>query len=156
MSDPFNIEAKRTVCAFNLSCSKQKLSFILGSMRKQVGLVFNFTRTKQYEMEFLPCQLRKKRPGCSKISEEWSEAKGLSPTFSKSKVERIGVFQKFAKTKQNEVKFLKILQDQSETNFFISDCEEEEKLKKSKLRFFGTKRRKTKIIVPKLSKICHC
>jgi hypothetical protein len=36
--------------------------------------------------------------------EELSEAKGISPTFSKSMVKGIGVFQKFVKTKQNEVK----------------------------------------------------
>jgi hypothetical protein len=35
--------------------------------------------------------------------EEQSEAKGISPTFSKSKVKRIGLFQKFGKTKQSEV-----------------------------------------------------
>jgi hypothetical protein len=60
---------------------------------------------------------------------EQSEAKGISPTFSKSMVKQIGVFQKFAKTKQNEVKFFTILQDRSKTNAFISDCVEEKKRK---------------------------
>jgi len=60
---------------------------------------------------------------------EQSEAKGISPTFSKSMVKRIGVFQKFVKTKQNKVKLLTILQDRSKTNVFISNCVEEEKRK---------------------------
>ena len=72
------------------------------------------------------------------------------------KVNRIGVFQKFAKTNENKVKLFKILQNRSKTNVFVSDCKEKEKRKKTKLRFFGTKRRKTNIIVPQLSKICHC
>jgi hypothetical protein len=58
---------------------------------------------------------------------EQSEAKGISPTFSKLMVKRIGVFQKFVKTKQNEVKLFKILQDRSKTNVTISNCVEEEK-----------------------------
>jgi hypothetical protein len=71
-------------------------------------------------------------------------------------VKLIGVFQKFVKTKQNEVKLFKILQDRSKTNVFLSNCVEEEK-RKNKLRFFpGKKRRKTNIIVPQLSRICHC
>ncbi len=45
------------------------------------------------------------------------------------------------KTKQNEVKLFKILQDQSKTNVFISNCVEEKKIKK-KLRFFGKKAKK--------------
>jgi hypothetical protein len=68
------------------------------SKRKQFGLVLNFARTKQ------------KRPSCSKIFHERSEAKGVSPTLSKSKVKKIGVFQKFAKTNENEVKHFQILQ----------------------------------------------
>jgi hypothetical protein len=58
-----------------------------------------------------------------------SEAKGISPTLFKSKVKRkqIGVFQKFEKTKQKEVKPFKIVQDRSKMNVFVSDCEEEEK-----------------------------
>jgi hypothetical protein len=59
--------------------------------------------------------------------EEHSEEKGISPTLSKSIVKRIGVFQKFVKTKQNEVKLFKILQDQSKTNVFVSNCVEEER-----------------------------
>jgi hypothetical protein len=61
----------------------------------------SFARTKQ------------KRPGYSKILEEQSEAKGISPRLSKWKVKRIGVFRKFATTKQNEVKTFKIVQDRS-------------------------------------------
>jgi hypothetical protein len=68
--------------------------------------------------------------------EERSEVKGISPILSKSKVKRIGVFQKFAKMKQNEVKHSKIEQDRSKTNVFVSYCEEEEKQKKTKLCFF--------------------
>jgi hypothetical protein len=67
--------------------------------------------------------------GCSKILEEQSETKGISPNFSKSMVKLIGVFQKFGKTKQNEVKLFKILQDRSKTNVFFSNCVEEEKRK---------------------------
>jgi hypothetical protein len=59
--------------------------------------------------------------------EEQSEAKGISPTFSKLMIERIGVFQKFVKTKQNEVKLFKILHDRSKMNVFFSNCVEEEK-----------------------------
>jgi hypothetical protein len=87
---------------------------------------------------------------------EQSEAKGISPTFSKSMVKRIGVFQKFVKTKQNEVKSLTILQDQSKTNVFISNCVEEEKRKNEASFLLAKKRRKTNIIVPQVSKICHC
>jgi hypothetical protein len=61
--------------------------------------------------------------------EEQSEAKGISPTFSKLMIELIGVFQKFVKTKQNKVKRFKILHDQSKMNVFFSNCVEEEKLK---------------------------
>ncbi len=100
------------------------------SKRKKFGLVFNFARMKQ------------KRPGCSKIWHKRSEAKGISPTLSKSKVKRIGVSQKFAKTNKNEVKPFKILQNRSKTNIFVSDCEEEEKRKKTKLRFFWSTAKK--------------
>jgi nitrogen regulatory protein PII-like uncharacterized protein len=72
---------------------------------------------------------------------EQSEAKGISPTFSKSMVKRIGVFQKFVKTKQNEVKFFTILQDRSKTNVFISNCVEEEKRNEASF-FFGKKAKK--------------
>ncbi len=53
--------------------------------------------------------------------------RGISPTLSKSKVKRIGVFQKFAKMKQNEVKPFRIVQDRNKTNVFVSEREEEEK-----------------------------
>ncbi len=125
--------------------AKEKGTKVIQRLKqKQFGLVFSFARTKQ------------KRPRCYKIWYERSEAKGVSPTLSKSKVKRIGVFQKFAKTNENEVKPFQILQNRSKTNVFVSDCEEEENRKKTKLRFFGAKRRKTNIIVPHLSKICHC
>jgi hypothetical protein len=87
--------------------------------------------------------------------EEQSEVKGISPTLSKLKVKRIGVFQKFEKTKQSEVKPFQIVQDRRRTKIFVSYFEEEEKRKKTKLCFL-TNRRKTNIIVPQLSKICHC
>jgi hypothetical protein len=86
--------------------------------------------------------MKQKQPGCSKIWHERSEAKGISPALSKSKVKRIGVSQKFAKTNKSEVKPLKILQNRSETNVFVSDCEEEEKRKKTKLRFLWSKAKK--------------
>ena len=71
-------------------------------------------------------------------------------------VKRIGVFKKFVKSKQNEVKLFKIVQDRSKTNVFVINCVEE-KNENTKLRFLGgKKRRKTNIIVPQLSKICHC
>jgi hypothetical protein len=73
---------------------------------------------------------------------EQSEAKGISPTFSKSMIKRIGVFQKFVKTKENEVKFFTILQDRSKTNVFISNCVEEEKRKNEASFFFGKKAKK--------------
>ena len=57
-------------------------------------------------------------------------------------VKRIGVFQKFVKTKQNEVKFFTILQDRSQTNVFISNCVEEEKRKNEASFFFGKKAKK--------------
>ncbi len=55
------------------------------------------------------------------------------------------------------MKPFKILQDRSKTNVFVSDCEEEEK-HKTKLRFFWEQSEKNRpnIIVPQLSKICHC
>ncbi len=49
--------------------------------------------------------------------------------LSKLKVKQIGVFKKFAKTKQNEVKLFKIVQDRNKMNIFASYCEEEEKRK---------------------------
>jgi hypothetical protein len=85
--------------------------------------------------------------------EEQSEAKGFSP---KSKVKRIGLFQKFGKMKQSEVNLLQILQDRSKTNVFVPNCVKEEKLKNEASFFFEKKRRKTNLIVPHLSKICHC
>jgi hypothetical protein len=88
--------------------------------------------------------------------EEQSEAKGISPTFSKSKVKRIGLFKKFGKTKQSEVILLKILQDQSKTNVFVPNCVKEEKRKNEASFFVEKKRRKTNLIVPQLLKICHC
>jgi hypothetical protein len=67
--------------------------------------------------------------------EEQSEAKGISPTFSKSKVKRIGLFQKFGKMKQSEVNLFKILQDRSKTNVFVPYCVKEEK-RKNEASFF--------------------
>jgi hypothetical protein len=89
--------------------------------------------------------LQRKRPGCSKILEEQSEAKGMSPTFSKSMVKRIGVFKKFVKLKQNEVKLFKIVQDRSKTNVFVSNCVEEEKRKNESSFFWGKKATKKRI-----------
>ena len=57
-------------------------------------------------------------------------------------VKRIGVFQKFVKTKQNEVKLFKILQDRSKTNVFVSNCVEEENRKNEASFFFGNKAKK--------------
>jgi hypothetical protein len=76
--------------------------------------------------------------------EEQSETKGISPNFLKSMVKLIGVFQKFVKTKQNEVKLFKILQDRSKTNVFFSNCVEEEKRKNDASFFFGKKAKKNK------------
>jgi hypothetical protein len=76
--------------------------------------------------------------------EEQSEAKGISPTFSKSMVKRKGVFQKCVKTKQKEVKLFKILHDRSKTNVFFSNCVEEGKQKNEALFFFGKKAKKNK------------
>jgi hypothetical protein len=70
--------------------------------------------------------------------EEQGETKEISPNFSKSMVKLIGVFQKFVKTKQNEVKLVNILQDQSNTNIFVSNCVEEEK-RKNEASFFSGK-----------------
>ena len=67
----------------------------------------------------------------------------------------MGLFQKFGKTKQSEVNLLKILQDRSKTNIFVPNCVKEKK-RKNEASFFFLKRRKTNIIVPQLSKICHC
>ncbi len=50
------------------------------------------------------------------------------------------MFPKFVKTKQNEVKLFKILQDRSKTNIFVSNCVEEKK-ENTKLRFLGGKSR---------------
>ncbi len=74
--------------------------------------------------------------------EERSEAKGISPTLSKSKVKRIGVFQQISKTKQNESKPSKNVQDRSKTNVFVSDCEEEGKRKKNEASFLWNKAKK--------------
>jgi hypothetical protein len=74
--------------------------------------------------------------------EQQSEAKGISPTFSKSKVKRIGLFQKFGKTKQSEVNLLKILQDRSKTNVFVTHCVKEEKRKKRSFVFLLKKAKK--------------
>ncbi len=50
----------------------------------------------------------------------------------------------------------KILQDRSKTNVFVPNFVKEEKRKKRSFVFFFFKRRKTNIIIPQLSKICHC
>ena len=50
-------------------------------------------------------------------------------------VKRIGMFQKFVKMKQNEVKLFKILLDQSKTNVFVINFVEEEK-RKNEASFF--------------------
>ena len=77
--------------------------------------------------------------------EEQSEAKGISPTFSKSKLKRIGLFQKFGKTKQSEVNLLKILQDRSKTNLLVPNCVKEEK-RKNEASFFLLKKNEEKRI----------
>jgi hypothetical protein len=56
-----NIEAKRTVLAYNFLRSKRKRNIVL-----------TLSRTRQ------------KRPGCYKILEERSEAKGIGPILSKN------------------------------------------------------------------------
>jgi hypothetical protein len=73
--------------------------------------------------------------------EEQSESKGISPTFSKSMVKRIGVFQNFVK---NEVKLFKTIQDRNKTNVFVSNCVEEEKRKNEASFFWGEKAKKNK------------
>ncbi len=79
--------------------------------------------------------------GCSKILEEQSEAKGISPTFSKSKVKRIGLFQKFGKMKQSKVNLLKVFQDRSKTNVFVPNLVKKEK-RKNEASFFLLKKAK--------------
>jgi hypothetical protein len=74
--------------------------------------------------------------------EEQSETKGISTTFSKSKLKRIGLFQKFGKTKQSEVNLLKILQDRSKTNVFVPNCVKEEKRENEASFFFEEKMKK--------------
>ncbi len=63
-----NIEAKRTVLAYNLSRSKQKwVSPKFSKIENETNCLFlKLLRSKR------------KRPGCSKIFEERSEAKGIS------------------------------------------------------------------------------
>jgi hypothetical protein len=53
--------------------------------------------------------------------------RALAPTLAKSKIQRLGVVQKFVKTKQNEDKTFYISQDRSETNVFVINCEEEKR-----------------------------
>jgi hypothetical protein len=69
-------------------------------------------------MNSLPYQLR-------------SENDQVVPNVWKNKVKRRELAQ-YAKTKWNEVKPFKIVQDRSKTNIFISYCEEEEKLNKKR------------------------
>jgi hypothetical protein len=57
-------------------------------------------------------------------------------------VKRIGMFQKFVKSKQNKVKLFKFLQDRSKTNVFVSNCVEEKKLKNETSFFWGKKAKK--------------
>ncbi len=66
----------------------------------------------------------------------------LAQFFSKLMVKRIEMFQKFVKTKQNEVKLFKILQDRSKTNVFVSNCVEEKKRKNETSFFWGEKEEK--------------
>ncbi len=68
--------------------------------------------------------------------------KGISPAFSKSKGKRIGLFQKFWKTKHSEVNVLKILQDRSKTNVFVPNCVKEDKRKSEASFFFWKKVKK--------------
>jgi hypothetical protein len=74
--------------------------------------------------------------------EQQSEAKRIGPIFLKSMVKRIGMFQKFVKTKQNEVKLFKILQDRSKMKVFVSNCVEERKRKYETSFFWGKKVKK--------------
>ena len=151
-------EAKRTMFAFILSRSKRKRSFVLEKVNYRsetnsisIQLVKIETKTispkySQIENETNCLSLnfwrsKRKRPDCSKILEEQSESKGISPTFSESMVKRIGVFQKFVKTKQNEVKLFKILLDRRNTNIFFSNFVEEEK-QKNQASFFLLKKTK--------------
>jgi hypothetical protein len=73
--------------------------------------------------------LKRKPPGCSKILEQQSEAKGISPIFFKIDGKTNRDVPKICETKQNEVKLLKILQDRSKTNVFVSNNVEEKKQK---------------------------
>jgi hypothetical protein len=166
--------AKRTIFAFNMSKSKRKRSFVLENVKNRSETISISPQLVKIEAKtkFSPkyCKIerktnclflnfwrsKQKRPGCSKILEEQSEAMGISPTFPKSKIKRIGLFQKFGKTKQSEVNLIKILQDRSKTNVFVPNCVKEEKQKNEASFFCEKKRRKTNIIVPQLSKICHC
>jgi hypothetical protein len=74
--------------------------------------------------------------------EQQSEPKGISQIFSKWMVKRIGMFQKFVKTKQSEVKLFKILQDRSKTNVFVSNCVEEKNENTENKFFLGKKAKK--------------
>jgi hypothetical protein len=82
--------------------------------------------------------------------EQQSEAKGISQIFSKWMVKRIGMFQKFVKTKQSEVKLFKILQDRSKTNVFVSNCVEE-KNENTENKFFWGKKSEEKTNLPLLA-----
>ena len=116
-----NDHYKLTTCQ---DWSENEFSLKYSKIESKTNCLFlSFWRSKQ-----------KKRTGCSKILEEQCEAKGISPTFSKSKVKWIGLFQKFGKTKQLSEPF-KILQDRSKTNVFVPNCGKKEK-RKNEASFF--------------------
>ena len=85
---------------------------------------------------------RNKTKCCPQLVKDEAKTAGeLAQCFQKTKVKRIGVFQKFLKTKQNEVNSFKILQDRSKTNVFVSNCVEE-KIRKNETSFFWGKKAK--------------
>jgi len=93
---------------------RKRNKVIQSSKRKQVSLFFNFASwTKQSEMWFLPFQLQSENV---QLFLKFCKAKGISPRL---KVKRIGVYQKFAKIKQNEVKPFRIVQDRRGTSLLV-------------------------------------
>jgi hypothetical protein len=67
---------------------------------------------------------------------EQSEAKGISPMFSKLEVEQIGVFLKFEKTKQIEVKLFKIVQIKAKRTSSLVIVKKRKNEKKRSFNFF--------------------
>jgi hypothetical protein len=88
-----NIEEKTNLVSKTVHESERKRKKTNSKIKARAGwfsVQFRQDETKR-DVVLTLSNTKRKQQGCSKILEERSEAKGISPTLSKSKVKRIGV-----------------------------------------------------------------